>query len=238
MIGTMVVKMTRIMLLAILLLGVSSCTTWMTGKPELIDDFNFTHRFPDNKKAIVIMKDNQKIAGTRSIWQQVANPFKEVKKKRKLKKKKRRHRKKRKKRNRKKRSKEFTVGVARSGDYQIFMIKPGIYSLLSFGTNLNQHSSGSVVSSGSIYNDKTKEPEFALFEVKSGEVAYLGDIDFMYEEGASLGFWNPNRRALVNIGVTNNIAEAKKEFNMRYPELKDHKVVSRLIRNSQSYSKK
>jgi hypothetical protein len=218
----------------------SSCVAWY-GKPRLIDNSKFIEqRFPDNKKAIIIIKNNEEAnsatqfwkiwhrvdriidrianfgikydeVGQSSLWVQVDNPPDD------------------------KRSNPY-VWIKRLNAYQILMVRPGTYALKNIGMGSDKYYRRSLQFGSEIYNLETKEPSIASFTVKSGEVVYLGDVDLTARDPKGVKWYNADTNPqIVKISTFNEIESAKDAFAKKYPKLKDYKVITRMIKINEKY---
>lgn len=187
-----------------LIFFLGSCVLNIGFTPDAISENKLIEqRFPENKKAVIILGDKDDVFNASSLWYKIdetngssiRNKF---------------------------------IWIKRSIDKEVIMLEPGIYSLKSFEISNTSHARNWVESKEEkIYDIKTKKPAFASFVVRSGEVVYLGDLRFSsYAVGRT---WQNNRNTIVRIKVFDEDNNAKQKFYSKYPKLKDYKVITRLI---------
>jgi len=93
--------------------------------------------------------------------------------------------------------------------YTVLMLDPGIYVVEKISYS---NASAEIYSTSDGLNPGKENFVYGGFEVKPGEVIYLGDINF----------------ALPNITVTDNIDKAKLFLSKKYPEL-DHRILQKRL---------
>lgn len=196
-----------VFLIGLLLLNSCMIYSGSTLPPVLESNVFIEQRFPDNKKSLIIVKDQQNSLFTSSLWYRIDESFNG------------------------KNSKTYLY-IPRTGSHQVIMIEPGTYSLASFGTSNSSYASSWIEARGDIYNVETKQPNLASFEVKSGEVVYLGDIN-MISSQVGQRQWGSKQTVGIRISVANNYSNAKEIFLSKYPTLKQHEVKLRMIKTNE-----
>lgn len=101
--------------------------------------------------------------------------------------------------------------ISKDNNYDLIMLEPGVYSLSTFYDKNDDQvyfkASGSILPSSSSF--------LIYFEVKEGEVLYIGDI---HTSGIRIGKFFDNS-ATGGIRVENNSTEAKEYVTKQHPEL-------------------
>jgi len=174
--------------LLLLIIFLPSCT-FLTGfKPSIVNQNNFLFdTFPENEKAVVIFSIN---SGGTNLWYRIDDKF------------------------------NGFVGKNsvwfNKGSDQVAMIEPGIYSLGLFYTKQEYSSYAYVQVPKKTKVWKDEKPYFASFEVKSGEVLYIGDIDLMANESHRTF---THTFAKVSLQVKDQSQKAKELIKAKYPQL-------------------
>ena len=174
--------------LLLLIILLPSCTFFTGFKPRLPNQNHVLFdTFPESDKAIVIFSIN---SGGSNLWHRVDDKFNGI------------------------------VGKNSvwfdKGSNQIAMIEPGIYSLGLFYTKQEHNFSSYVQAPRKTKIWKDEKPYFASFEVKSGEVLYIGDIDMSADETYRT-FTTTHAR--VGVKVEDQSEKAKELIKTSYPKL-------------------
>ncbi len=122
--------------------------------------------------------------------------------------------------------------------YNYYSVSPGVYYLdrireknPSFFTDFVLAASliapkpkPNFTTSGSGFNKKTNSTNFASFEIKSGEIVYIGDLHFTITKQK---YWVKGK---IELEVEDNYDMAVNPFREKSPEFKNKSVIKRLAR--------
>jgi hypothetical protein len=182
-----------------------SCIVQAGFKPDIISENRLIEqRFPDNKKAIIIIGNVDEVYNTASLWYKVDRMSGSH-------------------------YNNKNLYINRTKKKQILMLEPGTYSLKSFGIQNTSNVSSWVETSKKLYNPETKEPAIVSFTVEAGEVVYLGDIKLSSYAVGKMKWGSSQRDVIIRVDVSNNSEDAEREFYSAYPKFKDYKIATRII---------
>lgn len=108
--------------------------------------------------------------------------------------------------------------------YNVLMIDPGIYVLESVTYALGNATYETTMEGLNPGNEKFV---YGGFKVDSGQIVYLGDIDFNM---------HTDKRNRVDVTITDNYEKAKQFLNKKYPELSSTPTKKDLLRQVVYYS--
>ena len=195
----------------IVIFTLNSCIITAGFKPSLIHGNKLIEeKFPDNKKAIIIIKDQNSKLHTSSLWYRIDETF----------------------------NGNYSnnyIWINRTKHHQILMVEPGVYALKKFGLYNSSHGSSWIEAKNSIYDKENNVPGLASFNIKSGEIVYLGDIGFSSYTIGKRKLWSNKQSALVRIKISEDLESAKTEFYSSYPKLSHYPITYRKIKINEKH---
>jgi len=193
--------MKKFILLILSIPVLQGCVIFSSISPRSATDTELIEAFPNNKKSVIVYKQNNDSVFYNSSWQSI---------------------------NQKDINDKNYIYLEDTGrkKLKILVVNPGIYTFREV-YNYN----GSITLSDPLYDYEINNPKVASFEVKSGEVVYIGDFNISQATSKNIGDIFTNKiSARFTIKVDDNFNQAKFFLEREYPQLSDM-LVKRLIIN-------